>query len=407
VPHFRFTAIDSGGQLRSGVMEAPDAASVIDRLHRDGNIPVRTKLAGRSGGVAGTLSADLFRRRGLSRDDIALVLRELATMLTAGQDVDRALRFIVETAPNKRLEGVMEAVRNKVRGGSSLHQALAEPPANFPRLHIGLVRAGEAGGTLGDTLVRLADMMDRERDLVRTVRSALIYPSILTIAAIVSVFLLIGYVLPQFEPLFRETGARMPTLPRMLMSVGDFVTAAWPYMVITILLLALLVRRLLRDRRIRLPVDRMLLHSPIAGALLRDSGAARFCRMLGTLVANGVPLIGALGIIQQTIGNLAVTDAIEAAITSAKSGAGLARTLEAKRVFPNRATHLLRLGEENAQLAQMALKAADIHEERSRQTVQRLVALLVPVITILMGGLVATIVGSLILAMLSLNDLAG
>ncbi len=407
MPNFRFTAIDPGGQLRSGMMDAPDAASVIESLQRAGSIPVRAKPAGWQAGLGTALSADLFGRRGLSRDDITLVLRELATMLSAGQDVDRALRFIVETAATPRLRRIMETVRNKVRGGSPLHQALAEPPANFPRLHIGLIRAGETGGTLGDTLTRLADMMDRERSLVRTVKSALIYPAILTVAAIVSVLMLIGYVLPQFEPLFRETGAQMPTLPRLLLGFGDFIRIAWPYVVIAILLLALLVPRVLRDRRIRLPVDRLTLRIPVVGSLLRESNAARFCRMLGTLVANGVPLIAALGIIQQTVGNLAVIQAIDGAIATARSGAGLARALEGKRVFPSRATHLLRLGEENAQLAPMALRAADILEERSRQTVQRLVALLVPAITIVMGGLVATIVGSLILAMLSLNDLAG
>jgi general secretion pathway protein F len=407
VPNFRFTAIDPGGQLRSGVMDAPDVAGVIDRLQRDGNIPVRARPVGRRSGFGATMSADLFRRSGLSRDDIALVLRELATMLSAGQDVDRALRFIVETAPGKRLKRTMEEVRNRVRGGSPLHLALAEPPASFPRLHIGLIRAGESGGTLGDTLTRLADMMDRERNLVRTVKSALIYPAILAIAAIASVLMLIGYVLPQFEPLFREAGAQMPALPRTLMGFGKWTAVAWPYALIALLLLALLLPRLLRNRRVRLPLDRALLHVPIAGALLRESGAARFCRMLGTLVANGVPLLGALGIIQQTIGNLAVHEAIDAAMASAKSGTSLSRALEEKRVFPIRATHLLRLGEENAQLAPMALKAADIHEERSRQAVQRLVSLMVPAITIVMGGLVATIVGSLILAMLSLNDLAG
>jgi general secretion pathway protein F len=407
VPNFRFTAIDSGGQLRSGVMVAQDAATVIERLHRDGSIPVRARPAGWQDGIGAALSTDFFGWRGLNRENIALVLRELATMLTAGQDVDRALRFIVETAPNKHVRRIMDTVRAKVRGGSPLHVAMAEPPANFPRLHVGLIRAGESGGTLGDTLARLADMMERERSLVRTVKSALIYPAILTVAAIVSVLLLIGYVLPQFEPLFRETGAQMPTLPRLLLSFGDFVRTAWPYLAIAALVLVLLIPRILRQRRIRFAVDRLLLRLPVAGSLLRESNAARFCRMLGTLVGNGVPLISALGAIQQTIANLAVSDAIDAAIASAKSGAGLARTLEEKRIFPVRATHLLRLGEENAQLAPMALKAAEIQEERSRQTVQRLVALLVPAITIVMGGLVATIVGSLILAMLSLNDLAG
>jgi general secretion pathway protein F len=407
VPAFRFIAIDPSGQLRSGMMEAPDAAFVVERLQRDGHIPMRAEPAGWRNGLRAALSLQMFVRQGLSRDDIALVLREMATMLAAGQDVDRALRFIVETAPTPRLERVMSQVRNKVRGGSQLHAALAEPPASFPRLHIGLIRAGEAGGTLADTLARLADMMDRERGLVRAVVSALIYPAILVAAAIVSICMLVGYVLPQFAPLFRDSGARMPTPTRILMAVGDTVGATWPYLLIALLFLVVAIPRLLRNPRIRLPVDRLLLRLPIIGPLARESNAAKFCRTLGTLVGNGVPLVGALGIIQQTIGNRAVVAAVDAATLSAKSGAGLARALEAARVFPVRATHLLRLGEETAQLAPLALRAADIHEERTRQNVHRLVSLMVPIITIVMGGVVASIVGSLLLAMLSLNDLAG
>jgi general secretion pathway protein F len=406
MPAFRFVAIDPSGQLKSGTMEAPDAAFVIDRLQRDGNIPMRAEPAGWRNALGTLMSSDLFQRRGLSRDDIALIMREMATMLGAGQDVDRALRFIVETAPNARVRRIVEQVRNKVRGGGTLHAALSEPPANFPRLHVGLVRAGETGGTLPETLARLADMMDRERNLVRTVTSALIYPAILVTAAIVSIGLLVGYVLPQFAPLFKDSGAQMPVATRILMAVGAGVGVAWPYLIIAALILVLLIPRLLRLPRIRLPADHAMLHVPVVGMLLRESNAARFCRTLGTLVANGVPLVNALLIIRQSLANRAVLEAVDAAITSAKSGAGLSQALAARNIFPPRATHLLRLGEETAQLAPLALKAAEIHEERTRQNVQRLVSLLVPIITIVMGGVVASIVGSLLLAMLSLNDLA-
>jgi general secretion pathway protein F len=407
MPSFRFTAIDPGGQMRRGVMEAPSAAFVIDRLQRDGNIPMRAEPAGWRNSFGALLSSDTIRRRGLSRDEVAVVLRELATMLAAGQDVDRALRFIVETASSRRLFRVMEQVRTKVRGGSTLHAALGEPPANFPRLHVGLIRAGEAGGTLGDTMGRLADLMERERSLARAVTSALIYPALLVTAALASIILLVSYVLPQFLPLFQESGAQLPTPTRLLMAFGQTMSAAWPYLLVLVLLVALLGSRAMANPRLKRPVDRILLRLPVIGTLLRENNAARFCRTLGTMIGNGVPLISALGIMQHTIGNLAVLDAIEKAMASAKSGAGLSRALEAERILPVRATHLLRLGEETAQLAPMALKAAEIHEERTRQSVQRMVALLVPVITIVMGAVVAGIVGSLLLAMLSLNDLAG
>ena len=407
MPAFRFVAIDPQGQVRTGTMDAPDAGIVIERLQRDGNIPMRAEPAGWHNGLGAWLTMDAFGRGGLSRDDIALVLRELATMLGAGQDVDRALRFIAETAPTARLRRVMAQVRARLRGGAPLHVALAEPPASFPRLQVGLVRAGETGGTLAETLARLADMMDRERALARTITSALIYPAGLVVAAILSIGLLVGYVLPQFAPLFRDSGTQMPTGARLLMGLGDGVAVAWPYLLIAMLALVLGIPRILKIPRLRLPVDRMLLRLPIAGPLLRESNAARFCRTLGTLVANGVPLVSALAIVRETLANRAVQEALDDASASAKSGAGLAHALEAAHVFPTRTTHLLRLGEETAQLAPLAIRAAEIHEDRTRQGMQRLVSLLVPVITIVMGGVVASIVGSLLLAMLSLNDLAG
>jgi general secretion pathway protein F len=406
MPDFHFTAITPAGEVQRGVLDAPSAAAVIEKLQRDGLIPMRAEPAGRRHTLQDLLHLELTPRRGLKREQVASVTRELATMLAAGQDIDRALRFVVETAPDKRVARVMAAVRDKVRGGSPLAAALAAPPAEFPKLYIGLVRAGESGGTLPETLEHLAQLLERERAIAATVTSALVYPALLLAAAIGTVCLLIGYVLPQFVPLFQENNVPLPFATQLLIGLGNNMSTAGPWLSAVGVVLAVLAQRLLKQPAWRRRADTLLLRLPIVGGLIRETAAARFCRTLGTLLGNGVALIGALGITRDTLGNLAVVEAVDAATASARSGGSLAKPLAAAKVFPERTIHLLRLGEETAQLAPVALRAAEIHEENTRLVVQRLVSLLVPVITIAMGAAVAGIVGSLMLAMLSLNNLA-
>ncbi len=276
---------------------------------------------------------------------------------------------------------------------------------SFSRLYLGMVRAGESGGQLAATLDRLALMLERQRSLAATVTSAMIYPCLLLLAAIGSIGLLLTDVLPQFVPLFEQNGVALPRPTRILIALGDAVSAYGLAGLLLLVLLGLLGRQALTRPGPRLWADRLLLRLPVVGGLLREVLAARFTRTLGTLVLNGVALITALGIVRDAIGNTAGVMAVERAISTARNGAGLAG-LEGDSVFPLRTLHLLRLGQETAQLGEMALRAADIHEEECRIRVQRLVALLVPVITIALGLAVAGIVSSLLLAMLSLNNLA-
>jgi general secretion pathway protein F len=406
MPSFRYVAVDSAGQTQRGVMEAPDQATVIEKLQRQGQIPMRAELAGRRGFLDELFSIEFGGKRNLSRQDVADVTRELAIMLGAGQDLDRALRFLVETAASARVRKIMGQVRDKVRGGTSLAVALAHQPQSFNRLYIGLVRAGEAGGTLGETLDRLAVLLERERSLSATIQSAMIYPVLLLVASIGSIALLLIYVLPQFVPLFAENGATLPISTQIVMKAGDLTSNYGLWVVGFLVLMVIAIRQWLSSPTRRLPFDRLLLRLPVIGKLTRETLAARFTRTLGTLLKNGVPLIAALTIVKEAIGNLAAVEAVEAATTSAKGGAGLSRSLDQSGIFPPRTIHLLRLGEETAQLGPMALRAAEIHEEQARLSVQRLVSLLVPVITVAMGMAVAFIVSSLMLAMLSLNDLA-
>jgi general secretion pathway protein F len=401
---FRYLAIGPNGDIQRGLMEAASEAEVIERLRRQGATPMRADPARRGGLLAMLTRSGL--RRSLRAQEVADLIRELAIMLGAGQDLDRALRYLQETAPNRRVNLAVTALRDAVRDGSPLSAASARDPHSFSRLHVGLIRAGEAGGNLAPTLARLADLLDRQRSLAATITSALIYPALLLIAAIGSVTFLLVEVLPQFVPLFEENNATLPASTHLLIDLGHFVATSGPVVLLAGLVLFLATGALLRRPAPRLVADRALLHLPVVGTLLREILAARFTRVLGTLLVNGVALISALDVVRAALGNSAAVAAVERATTSARGGGGLAQALAESGTFPARTIHLIRLGEENAQLGAMAIRAADIHEERTRLAMQRLVVLLVPAITIAMGIAVAFIVASLMTAMLSLNDLA-
>ena len=406
MPAFRYTAVTPAGELRQGVMEADDEAAVIRRLQGEGAIPMRAEpdAGGRLGGL---LTAQIGGGAGVSRQEVTDLTRGLAVMLGAGLDLDRALRFLIETAPGRRVAALLNELRATVRDGASLTAALSRHPGTFPPLYLGMVRAGEVGGRLAPTLDRLAGLLERQRAMAAGIRSALIYPAILLVAAIGSVALLLTSVLPQFVPLFEGSGAALPASTRFLVDAGDAVSAWGLHGLVALLLGFVLFRAAMRRPGPRLARDRFLLRVPVLGGLIRDVLAARFGRALGTLLVNGVPLIGAMEVARGTLGNREAEAVVDRAALTARGGEDLSATLAASGVFPPRLTALLRLGHETAQLGPMALRAAEIHEEAARLGMERAVALLVPAITVVMGALIAGIVASLLLAMLSLNDLAG
>lgn len=401
---FRYVALDSAGQLISGEMDAASEDAVIRSLQDQGNTPVRAELNTRP--QTGGFSLFGSGGRGLSKQELTDMTQKLGTMVGAGQDLDRAMRFLIETSRKKHVRETLGQIRATVRDGGSLANALDKHPASFPRIYVGLVRAGEAGGTLAPTLERLALLLQRQRALNSTIVSAMIYPTLLMVAATGSIVLLLTEVLPQFVPLFAQNGAALPQSTQILINLGAFVGH---YGLAGLLLLiggVLGLSRMLRQPGFRLQWDRALLRIPIIGGLIREIIAARFSRTLGTLLINDVPLITALEIVRDAVGNTAGVEALDHAIGRARGGAGLSRPLEESKLFPMQTIYLLRLGEETAQLGAMALKAAEIHEENTRTGVGRVVSLLVPVITIAMGAAVAGIVSSLLMAMLGLNDLA-
>lgn len=402
MPEFSYRALGLDGTLQKGTQEAPSAADLAVQLQKRGAMVLGITPAGRGGGL---LSLELGGTA-LRRGELTEATRELASLLAAGQDIDRALRLMAEEAPNKRIGAVLSRVRDSVRDGMPLAKALQREPKSFPRLFIGLVRAGEAGGDLAGTLERLAGLLERQRSLTAAVQSAMIYPAILLLAAIGAIVLLLTQVLPQFVPLFAENGLALPASTAFLLGLGNAVSAYGLYGLLALAALGLGLRQALTRPEIRLVWDRLMLRLPLTGGIAREILAARLSRTLGMLLANGVALLPALGIVQEVLGNKAAQVAVGAASESAKTGQGMSHALGAAGIFPSRLIHLLKLGEETAQLGPLSLRAADMFEERTRLALQRLVALLVPAITIFMGAAVAGIVSSLLLAMLSLNNVA-
>ncbi|MBR0560592.1 type II secretion system F family protein [Neokomagataea anthophila] len=404
---WQYRAVGVDGVVVTGELNATGEAQVIASLRQKKLMPLDVRHTSDGGvGRAGGSWLQALRRTRFRPADISDFTRKLATMLGAGLDLDRALRFLGETAPSDKMKALITQLRDRVRDGASFADALEATGGVFSKLYVGLVRAGEAGGALHDALERLADVLERERRLAATIQSAMIYPTVLMIASIGSVVLLLTHVLPQFVPLFEENGVALPMMTRVVIAAGDVLTHWGLFMLIGVGVCVAAGRMALRRPDIRFRADHFLLRVPVIGTLLRHVMAAQLTRTLGTLLQNGVSLVGALRITGGVIGNRSGAQALTRATGVVREGGSLAVSLERADVYPREMTHFLRVGEETAQLASIALRAADVHEEAVRVTVQRLLAILVPAITVIMGLIVAGIVSALLLAMLSLNDLA-
>ncbi len=405
MPRYRYEAIDAAGRVQRGEMEAASEAEVAGRMQAQGSMLLRADLPGALSSLIGLLHVDLTARRGLHKKTVAALTRELAVLLGAGQQIDHALRFMAQAATDAHSRRLLADLRERVRGGKSVASALAAHPQTFSRLYVGMVTAGEAGGTLAQTLDQLAGLLERDRSLALTLQSALAYPLILMAAAIGSIAFLVGWVLPQFAQVFADAHATLPVATRFLLSLGEGLQAHGALLFVAVAAVGLAIIASWSHPRVRRWRDALVARLPVVGPLVRQTEAARLTRTLGTLLVNGVGLLHALAICRQVLSNTLAVSAVTAAETEAKAGGSLADALAGAGFFPAHCTHLLRLGAETGALAAMALRAADIHEEQARAGTQRLLALLVPAITVTMGLLVAAIIGSLMVAMMSLNDL--
>jgi general secretion pathway protein F len=404
MPLFEYKAVSPSGETVRGTMEAGSEAAVIAKLQEGGNIPLSANEAGKGG-----FSFDRFnlKRRGMNTREVGQFTQQMATLLGSGLPLDRSLQVLLELAENERIKQTITAVRDHVREGGSLSDALDAQHGSFSRLFINMVRAGEIGGSLDTTLDRLADYMERTKDLKDSVFSAMIYPIMLMLLAGGSLVLLLVYVIPQFTPIFEELGGDLPMITKIVLAAGSVLQNFWWGLIGLTFIAVVLFRRMLANPEQRLRWDTRVLHMRWVGDLVAKMEIARLSRTLGTLLSNGVPLLSGLSIARNVMNNSLLRQSVEDTTQKVKTGGGLAHNLAETGQFPRLALQMVSVGEETGKLDSMLLKVADTYDKEVRNTIDRLLAIFTPVITLLMAVMIGTIVMSVLLAIMGINELVG
>ena len=398
---YSYKAVRPSGEVVEGELEAASETELVRQLQQEGLMPIRAVPAGR--GLGG-----LFRRRRprIGSQQVLHFTRELATLLEAGMTLDRALQILAELSDDEALAQMIAGVREKVQGGGTLSDALAAQGKVFSPLYISMVKAGEAGGVLHQVLERLADYLERSQELRESIRSALIYPTILLVVAGLSVAGLLVFVVPQFSQMFEDMGQALPLPTQIVVAIGDFLRDYWWMLVAGGLLFTAWAQAHFAKPQVRRRWDRRLLKWPLLGDLIAKVETARFSRTLATLLHNGLPLLTALKLVKDVIGNSVIAQSVEEAADHLKRGKGLADPLIEQQVLPPLALQMIKVGEESGDLEPMLIKVADVFDGEVRASVKRMLTLIEPALIVGLGLIVAGIIVSILMAVLSANQLA-
>ena len=405
MPVFEYKAATNSGDVVQGEMEAASQDAVIRRLQAEGHIPIRAEEITRPA-PSEAPSAFTFQRRRPGRADVNVFTIELATLLQAGLPLDKALEMLVTIADKSPLREVLEKLLTQVRGGASLSAALEFHGRLFSRFYRNMVKAGEASGALDAALARLAEFMERSRELRDSVLSALLYPIVLVVVGILSMAVILGLVIPKISQMFAEAGQQLPWFTRIVVAAGGLVENYWWLMALGFVGIYIFMRRQYADPVSRSRWDGRLLRLPLVGALIARLEAARFTRTLGTLLGNGVPLLDAIAIAKEVVANQVIAEGIRRVTEQVRQGEGLARPLTEARVFPPLAGHLMQVGEESGNLEAMLMQLAQIYEREVQSALRRLMAVLEPTLILGLAVIIAAIILSVVMAILSINNLA-
>jgi general secretion pathway protein F len=402
---FEYVAVDGAGRERKGVIEGDTPRQVRQLLRDQGLLPVAVdevveqKESGRS------TSLSLRFQRGLSATDLALVTRQLATLVKSGLPLEEALLAVSQQTDKPRVRSIVLGVRSKVMEGHTLADGLADFPGSFPEIYRATVAASEQSGHLDAVLERLADYTDNRQQLRSRTLSAMLYPVLLFVVCVAIVFFLLVSVVPKVVEVFRTSEAELPILTQLLIGGSDFMRAYGIYVVILVAGAIFLFTRWLRVESNRRRWHALLLRLPLVGKVVRGSNTARFARTLSTLTASTVPVLEALRISSEVVSNLPMKAAVEDAAVRVREGAPIGRSLGTSRVFPPMMIHLISSGETSGELDTMLERAA-VHQERELDSIlQAVVGLLGPLMILVMGGLVLLIVMAMLLPIFELNQL--
>jgi len=398
---YYFKAVASDGKLRTGVIHADTDRWVAQELRKQGLTPVYVGLEPKQGRDLKLPAFKLGKKR-----DILFFTQELSTLLNAGVPLDRALSITSELTERASFRALVLDVLRVVKGGKSLAESLATHPEYFSDLFVNMVRAGEASGSLAAVFDRLAEFERSSDDLRGYIISSMVYPTLLALVGAGSIGVLMNFVVPRFAGVFEQSHIVMPTPTRLLIETSHFLQS-YSWMILTVLvgaIAALVIYR--RTVQGRLWWDGTALKIPLLGDALRKAETARFARAMGTLVANSVPLVQSIHISRAILSNRKIANSLEIVSQGVKRGEGIAAPLKRCGEFPPLAGHLLSVGEETGRLDSMFNRMADIYEADTRSAIKSFTSLFEPLVILIMGIVVGTLILSMLLAITSINDVA-
>lgn len=403
MPLFEYTALDGKGRKKTGFLDSVSPQSAREKLKADGLFVM---------GISSAAVAARGRDQGLfpslarfSRSDLASTTRQLATLLKAGLPLVKALEALVEQMEKPAVRKTLSGVRNLVNEGASFHEALAEYPAVFPAMYIQMCRAGEAGGFLEDIMRRLAATLEKEVQIRGRIIAALVYPIVMTVVGGGLLLFLFAFVVPQVVGIFSDLGEALPLPTKILLFISGILSRFWFLIVLGAVGLLAAFRMVSRSRRFGAAVDGWKLRVPLFGSLALKVATVRLSHILGTLLASGVPLIRALEVVGDVLGNRVLSSAVRQAGVSVSRGGSLAEAFRASGVFPPLLPRVIAVGEQSGDLSGMLTGIADAYEEEVARTIQAMTAALEPALIVIMALAVLFVVVSILLPIFELNQL--
>jgi len=401
---FEYIALDPQGKERKGLIEG-DTPKHVRQLLRDKQLLPLEILEAAQREQTQSRSRRPFMRRGLSTLDLALLTRQLATLLRSGLPLEETLQAVAEQTEKARVQRIVLGVRSKVVEGHPLAEGLRDFPQAFPEIYRATVSAGEQSGKLDSVLERLADYTESRQVMGQQVSHALVYPIVLLVLSFAIVSFLLAYVVPQVVAVFESGHQELPLATRILIGTSDLVRHYWVYGLIVIGAAVWGFARWVKAPEARLKVDRFLLRLPLAGKLIRGVNTARFSRTFSILTASAVPVLEALRISAEVVNNLPMRYAVDEAALRVREGAPIGKSLAARKLFPPMMIHLIASGESSGELEKMLERAATNQEREMDALLSTLTNLLGPLMVVFMGAVVMFIVIALLLPIFQLNDL--
>jgi type IV pilus assembly protein PilC len=404
VATYSYTARPQRGNPVSGVLVADSKAAVVAELRRKGLTVL--KLDEKRTGI--DLKGMLESTAKIKTRDKSVFTRQFATMINAGLAVLRALYILEEQTQNPRLKKVLASVRQDVEAGMPVSDAMERYPVAFDRLYVSMVRAGEASGSLDATLIRLADQLEKDDNIKRTVKAAMAYPMLLGIFAICVAIGMLLFIIPIFAGMYADLGGKLPSLTRLMMSLSDLLKGYWWALFPAVFGVIYGIKRLKKTEKGTRTWDRIKLKLPMKlGPVIQKLAVSRFTRTLATLVGSGVPILQAIEITGKTSGNTVIEDAMVDVRESVRSGESIAKPLSRQAVFPTMVVHMISIGEETGSLDTMLNKVADFYEAEVDAAVKSLTSIIEPIMMMFIGGLVGVIVISMYLPLFNMMNLVG